>query len=87
MTDSAPTHEIMRGIRITCERGHTQQIYTPNHDVKAAQLLAGLLDGTSPLFVALPRTHPIIGSTIGRCDLCGAWLACMLFGYDEESTP
>jgi len=49
-----------------------------------AQQLAGLLDGTSPLYRYPPRTHPLPGSTIGRCGICGAWLTCTLVGYGGE---
>jgi len=73
-----------RGITSTCEQGHRQVLVTPDMGEAEAQQLAGLLDGTSPLYRYPPRTHPLPGSTIGRCGICGAWLTCTLVGYGGE---
>jgi hypothetical protein len=84
MNDQAPAHQILRGILVTCEQGHSQQVFTPNMPQEEARSLAGLLDGTHPLLAAPPRAHPVPGSTVGRCEMCGAWLTCALFGYEES---
>jgi len=80
----AETHDTSRGIASTCEQGHRQVLLTPDMEAAEARELAGLLDGTSALYIAPPRTHPIPGSTLGRCGLCGAWITCTLVGYEEE---
>jgi hypothetical protein len=74
-----------RGIRATCDQGHTQDIYTPDMEIEEARAFAGLLDGTSPLYQCPPRSHPIPGGTVGRCEICGGWITCVLRGYADVS--
>lgn len=74
------------GIRITCELGHTQILTTPDMTEAEARLFAGLLDGTSPLFVVSPRTQPRSDALFGRCLRCGTWLTGTLVGYEEPTS-
>ena len=81
-----------QGIRATCEQGHRQDIFTPDMGKAEAEQYAGLLDGTSPLFKYPLRAYPDVardagmpGPHIGRCGLCGAWLNCVLFGYEGHN--
>jgi hypothetical protein len=76
-----------RGIHAVCTQGHEQRLYTPDMPAGEARSLAGLMDGTHPLYQYPPREHPLPESVVGRCGICGAWLTCTLFGYDEEPTP
>lgn len=67
-----------QGIEATCGACHrTQMIYTPDFDEISAQQLAGIMDGTSPLYVKRPGEE----SAIGRCESCGGRFTCTLFGY------
>ena len=72
------------GIEARCERGHTQRIATPGMGAPRVRQLAGLIDGTSELFVVPPRDTPVPGSTLARCGICGSWMTCTLYGYDQE---
>ena len=81
MTDTPPP-----GILARCDNGHEQHLLTPDYDRARAAQLAGLLDGTSPLYQAPPRMRPFPGSVVGRCGICGGWLTCTLVGYDD-TTP
>ena len=61
------------GILVRCDTGHEQHLLTPDYDQARAAQLAGLIDGTSPLYQAPPRTHPFPpfpGPVIGRCGIC-----------------
>jgi hypothetical protein len=92
--DMSPT-DGQRGIRLVCERGHEQWLLTPQYGEPEARSLAGLLDGSHPLYVVKPRDVDAPGSSIGRCQvdpmpdddtphpLCGAWIAAGLFGYAQ----
>lgn len=71
------------GILARCDNGHEQLLLTPVYDRARAAVLAGLLDGTSPLYAAPPRTHPFPGSVVGRCGICGGWLTCTLVGCQQ----
>lgn len=65
-------------IRATCERGHVQAIQVDAAlGRRWAIQLAGLLDGTSDLFVSKPDHN----SMIGRCGICGAHLKCEVLGF------
>jgi hypothetical protein len=68
-----------RGILARCQAcGATQRLYLPDHDRPSAEMLAGLMDGTSPLFVHPPGPD----SQIGRCETCGGRFRCELFGWN-----
>lgn len=81
-------HDHEQGILLRCAAGHEQRLYLPDYDVARAQRLAGLFDGTSPLFFLSPQHNPIPASLLERCEVCGAWLTCTLFGYaaSQETT-
>ena len=75
-----------QGVEMTCETGHTQRIYTPDHTEIMAAQLAGLLDGTGLL--QDPRNDPepnMSQSMIGRCQICGAWFRAKVFGYEDKA--
>jgi hypothetical protein len=74
-----------RGLRLRCDQGHEQAIgLDPTYSRPAAELLAGILDGTSPAYLMPPRAMP--GSMIGRCAWpdCGALFTATLFGFPPE---
>lgn len=85
-------YEGARGVTATCEQGHVEHIYTPDMNQERAHFFASMLDGTSPFFKYPPREYPtafahhnsVCDSTIGKCGVCGAWITCTLFGYEER---
>lgn len=53
-------------LRITCKRGHTQEITIDGMSRDDAEQYAGILDGSSPFFV-----HPSPPeSLVGKCGIC-----------------
>jgi hypothetical protein len=54
-----------QGLIVTCEAGHQQTIYLPDHGRAEATQLGQVMDGTSPLFMTSPRNDP--ESTLARC--------------------
>ena len=75
--------EQRRGIEAKCEScGSSQKLYTPDHEQVAAVLLAGLMDGTSPVYAIPPPRDGT--SLIGKCQSCEKGVfRCLLFGYGE----
>jgi hypothetical protein len=53
-------------IKLRCARDHEQIIRFRNVDRTFAERLAGILDGTSPLYIYPPGPE----STIAKCGLC-----------------
>lgn len=52
-----------------CEAGHVQEFRVRGMSLEWAQQWAGLMDGTSPLYVSAPGESEI--TTIGRCSSLG----------------
>jgi len=62
-------------ITATCEAGHAQEIKIDGKMGREwAVNQAGLLDGSSPMYIADPRKDP--ASDIGKCGICRAQLTC-----------
>ena len=59
MTDTPPP-----GILARCDNGHEQHLLTPDYDRARAAQLAGLIDGTSPLYQAPPPCLLAGGSVV-----------------------
>jgi hypothetical protein len=77
-------NQMERQIEVRCLNVHcgtVQRILTPDHSRAEAELLAGLLDGSSPWYA----TRPNAASQIGKCVLCGAPFRCTLFGFEAEA--
>ncbi len=57
----------MHQVKLVCENGHEQVIKVNGMTDDWVEMWAGLLDGTSPMFV-----HSPIGtdSVIGKCGIC-----------------
>lgn len=82
----------VRGILATCERGHESKVFTPDHSRDEAAMLAGLMDGTSKMYVHSPRDSRFPSTVIGRCAWvdpqdavgrpCGWMFTTRLFGYE-----
>jgi len=53
-------------VHIVCEQGHEQDIKLQNVDRQFAEGFAGLIDGTSPMYVYPPDEK----SSIGKCGIC-----------------
>jgi hypothetical protein len=76
-----------KGIKLTCESGHVQTIWTPDHEHASAARLAGILDGTSSMYAISPRDPKHPSDKIGRCEWpvegrpCKAWITATLLGY------
>ena len=62
-------------ITAVCEAGHSQEIIIEGLGREYAELQAGLLDGTSPMYI-----HSPIGtdSVIGKCGICRAQIHCVV---------
>lgn len=63
-----------------CEQGHTQTLLTPDHSKEQAEMLAGLMDGTSRFYVLKPTAE----SFMGRCATCKTRFTSKLFGFSEK---
>ena len=59
-------------VRAECLNGHTQEITIRNVSRLWAESWAGLMDGTSDLYVHKPGP----ASVIGKCGICGQQIAC-----------
>lgn len=58
-------------INLTCPKCGTQVIHTPkDYTREMAVDFAGLLDGSSPMFVKNPIGDP--NTSIGKCATCGS---------------
>lgn len=55
-------------LTLRCEGKHEQTLSLVGWTLEEARDFAGLLEGTSPLFVRPPRGTP---SPIGKCATCG----------------
>ncbi len=66
-------------VEACCESGH-RQIMKVDASLgrEYAESLAGLLDGTSPLYLYPPGED----SCIGKCGICGKKITCTILGYD-----
>lgn len=69
----------MYRIDAECQNGHRQKLYV---DVRFGEVyaatLAGLLDGSSPLYVYPPGQE----SKIAKCGICGTAIKCTLVGVE-----
>ncbi len=84
MTNGQRLHPVRdQGLVITCENGHQQTIYLPDHSETEARMLGAIMDGTSDFFVSKPREHPLEGSRLAKCGICDAWFTCQIFGYEQ----
>ena len=71
----------MRGIIFRCGGcDGVQRVYLPDHPKREAEDLAGLMDGSSEMYIYKPGPE----STIGKCVNCGAQFKADLFGYDAD---
>lgn len=61
-------------IEVKCDDGHVQNLYLQNFIKVQAQTLAGLMDGTSSLYVYSPLGDP--NSLIAKCGICSAPIKC-----------
>jgi hypothetical protein len=55
-----------------CESGHEQTIVCSGQTLHEVETFAGLLDGSSPLYVHPPGAE----SVIGKCGIYGERIAC-----------
>ena len=61
-------------ITAKCSKGHTQILkYDAGLDRDFVEMQAGLLDGTSPMYIHSPIGT---GSVIGKCGICGSQISC-----------
>lgn len=72
-----------KGIKAICVNGHEQVIYTPEMPREWAATLAGIMDGTSSIYVYPPEKSKEYPLYIGKCGICGSWFSCSVFGYLE----
>jgi hypothetical protein len=72
-----------QGVDLACETGHTARIYLSGMTAQMARDYAGMLDGTSPMYVVDPRA-PGQDTFIGHCKDCGALFRATPFGYEEN---
>ncbi len=71
-----PTH-----IEVCCEKGHRQVIKVDSSlGEEWARNLAGLLDGTSPMYVYPPGED----SPIGKCGVCGTPITATILGNEGK---
>jgi hypothetical protein len=54
-------------VQAVCESGHRQSFTIENMSPEWVEMWAGLMDGTSPLYVHPPDEK----SVIGKCGICG----------------
>lgn len=67
------------GVHLRCENGHEQHVILDVGDREEAVTFAGLLDGSSPLFVHKPGPE----SLMHRCGICrGSFKATVSDGGD-----
>jgi hypothetical protein len=61
-------------IKAECANGHAQEIKAQGEGIDQAwaEMCAGLLDGSSPLY----RSPPGPESVIGKCGICRAQIEC-----------
>ena len=71
-----------QGLIARCDNGHETRLLLPDHSRIEAELLGGIMDGTSPFYVHPPREDE--QTMIGRCayEECGAPFHCTLFGFE-----
>ena len=68
-------------IEICCEQGHRQAIKVdPDLGEEWARGLAGLMDGTSPMYLYPPGAN----SPIGKCGICGTPITATVLGYEGK---
>lgn len=68
-------------IHLTCTSGHKQDIFIEGLGLEWARGMAGLLDGSSDMFIHDPRIDRT--SNIGRCGTCRAQVTAVV----ESSLP
>lgn len=66
-------------IEYRCANGHVQIIRYQGMTRHFAEQVAGLCDGTSPMYVFPPGPE----STIGKCGICGAQLSSKVLAEGE----
>ena len=78
--------EPAQGVDLACAAGHQQRIFLRGYTREMAIDFAGMLDGTSPMFVHPPREVDSAHTMIGKCtwEGCGAWFRAVPFGYDNN---
>jgi hypothetical protein len=76
--DGAPE----QGVDLQCDNGHSQRIYLRGMTAEMANDYAGILDGTSPMYVTDPRVARQ-ETFIGHCQRpnCGALFRATPFGF------
>lgn len=67
-----------------CANGHVEEIRGGGLGLEWAMILAGLLDGSSPLYQPSPIGTDRI---IGKCGICLAQLKCTAEGEPDQSDP
>jgi hypothetical protein len=67
-------------MRAECESGHSQEITIGNVDRTWAEAWAGLMDGSSPLYLRKPGPE----SAIGKCGICHARIRCTVRAAGEK---
>lgn len=84
MSDERPQAEAeCLDVTAECEAGHVQRITLHGHTRSQAELFAGLLDGTSPAYVAPPGADP--NSPIGKCGICGRPFKAKVTPHNQSS--
>lgn len=69
-----------RSIRVICDGGHVQVLTLCDVTQEYAENLAGLMDGTSPMYVYSPINTD---SIIGKCGICRAKIKCDVGSFDD----
>lgn len=67
-------------VTMTCGNGHVQQVVYSGVARAFVEGVAGLMDGTSPMYVHPPGPD----SVIGKCGICRAWLKAKVEDGDRR---
>jgi hypothetical protein len=68
-------------VTATCQQGHSQTIRLQGYSREAAEMWAGLLDGTAAVYVYPPGPE----SVIGKCGICQTPFTCTV--TEEQPAP
>jgi hypothetical protein len=76
------------GIVTECSRcRRVLKLKLVGYDKVTAIMLAGIMDGTSPIFTYPPKPDrsDVLPGNMGRCAACDGVFTCSVFGFADEA--